>query len=238
MIDLYFVTSPNVWKVCIALHEMELPHRLLPVDLSKGEHHDASRLGGARTHKVPVIVDHAPADGGEPFTVAESGAILQYLGEKTGRFLPTDMRGRSRAMQWLFWQMGGLGPIGGQAWHFHAFAPAIAPAADHGYARNRYLNMWSALWRTLEEQLADHAFLAGDYSIADMACFPWVSYLEPREGLAGFPNVVRWRAAMASRDAVRAAYAAARQVDTGYGLNEKGVTLFPWEGVMQNLIVT
>lgn len=237
MIDLYFATSPNVWKVCIALHEMELAHRLLPVDLSQGAHHDAANLGGARTGKVPVLVDHAPIDGGEPVTVFESGAILQYLGEKTRRFLPVAPRDRSRVMQWLFWQMANIGPIGGQTWHFHAFAPLIAPEVDNAYARNRYFRMWSALWQTMERQLADHAYLAGDYSVADMACFPWIAYLEPREGVASFPHVVRGRDAIAQRPAVRAAYAEGARADTGYGLNDKGVTLFPWEGVMKHLIV-
>ena len=237
MIDLHFATSPNVWKVCIALREMGLPHRLLPVDLSKGAHHDAANLGGARTRKVPVLVDHAPADGGSPFTVFESGAILEYLAQKSGRFLPTAPRDRSIALQWLFWQMSSLGPIGGQAWHFHAFAPLIAPDVDNTYARNRYFRMWSGLWETLERQLVDHAFLAGAYSIADMACFPWIAYLDPREGTSAFPHVVRWRDAIAQRPAVRAAYDAGSRADTGYGLNDKGVTLFPWEGVMKNLIV-
>lgn len=238
MIDLYFATSPNVWKICIALHEMQLEHRLLPVDLSKGAHHEAANLGGSPTRKVPVIVDHHPADGGDPVTVFESGAILQYLGEKTGQFLLVDPRARSLTMQWLFWQMANIGPIGGQTWHFHAFAPLIAPDVDNHYARNRYFNMWTSLWQTMERRLAVSDFLAGEYSIADMACFPWNAYLDPREGTAEFPNVLRWRKSISERPAVRAAYESGRSVDTGYGLNEKGVTLFPWEGVLQNLIVT
>jgi len=140
-------------------------------------------------------------------------------------------------MQWLFWQMSNIGPIGGQAWHFYAFAPKIAPDTDNTYSFNRYFKMWSALWRTLDGQLAAHEFIAGDYSIADMACFPWISYLEPREGCDSFPNIRRWRDAIAARPAVRRAYGKGAAVDTGYGLNEKGVTLFPWEGVLQNLIV-
>jgi GSH-dependent disulfide-bond oxidoreductase len=238
MIDLYFATSPNVWKVCIALHEMGLPHRLIPVDLSKGEQHESRFLGIAAGGKVPAIVDHTPGDGGEPFTVFESGAILQYLAEKCGRFLPSDLRGRSTVMQWLFWQMGGLGPIGGQAWHFLTFAPVIAPQIDHSYARNRYTHMWSALWHTLDRQLTQREFIADDYSIADMACFPWIAYFEPGQVSSAFKNVMRWRDAMAARPAVRAAYAAAAKVDTGYGINEKGVTMFPWDGVLRHLIVT
>ncbi len=238
MIDLYFATSPNVYKVAIALEEMALPYRIVPVDLSQGVHRDSAQLAGANTGKVPVIVDHDPPDGGAPFTVFESGAILQYLAEKSGLFLPKDLRGRSTVMQWLFWQMGGIGPIGGQAWHFFAFAPKIAPEFDNSYAFDRYFKMWSALWRVLDDQLSDHAYIAGDYSVADMATFPWISYLEPREGTEAYSNVLRWRDAIAARPAVRRAYEKAAATDFGYDRNEKGVTLFPWEGLLQNVIVT
>ena len=237
MIDLFFATSPNVYKVAIALEEMGLDYRIVPVDLSTGAHHDAAKLAGANTGKVPVITDAAPADGGAPFTVFESGAILQYLAEKTGLFLPPDLRGRSTVMQWLFWQMGGIGPIGGQTWHFFAFAPKIAPDFDNSYAFNRYFKMWSALWRILDDQLGNHTFIAGDYSIADMATFPWISYLEPREGADPYPNVVRWRDMIAARPAVRRAYEKAAAADFGYARNDKGVTLFPWEGLLENVIV-
>jgi GST-like protein len=137
MINLYFTTSPNVYKVLIALEEMGLENKLIPVDLSKGEHQSAANLAGANTGKVPVITDDDPPDGGSTITVFESGAILQYLAEKAGKFLPSDLRGRLQTMQWLFWQMGGLGPIGGQAWHFFAFAPKIAPDVDNTYSFNR-----------------------------------------------------------------------------------------------------
>ncbi|MFW2830313.1 glutathione S-transferase N-terminal domain-containing protein [Sphingomonas sp. ID0503] len=238
MIDLFFATSPNVYKVSIALEEMELPHRLVPVDLSQGQHHDPAKLGGGVTGKVPVIVDHSPADGQGPYTVVESGAILQYLGEKTGRFLPSTMRQRSDVMQWLFWQVGGIGPIGGQTWHFRMFAPKIAPHFDNSYAMSRYDTMFAKLWRTMDDRLADRAYLCGDYSIADMATFPWVAYLEPQDGIDAYPNVRRWRDAIAARPAVRAAYAKGEAIDTGYERNEKGVSLFPWEGLMQHVIAT
>jgi GST-like protein len=237
MISLYFVTSPNVYKVAIALEEMRLEHQLIAVDLSKGEHRDPANLAGATTGKVPVIRDDNPPDGGAPITVFESGAILQYLAEKTGNFLSSNLRHRLETIQWLFWQMGGLGPIGGQAWHFLAFAPKVAPSVDNTYSFNRYFNMWASHWRTLESQLADHEYIAGDYSIADMACFPWISYLEPREGTAQFPNVCRWREAIAARPAVRTAYSKGAALNTGYERNEKGVTLFPWEGLLENVIV-
>jgi len=236
MIDLYFATSPNVFKVVIALEEMALAYRLVAVDLSQGQHLDKNRLGGGATGKVPVIVDHDPADGGSPVTVVESGAILQYLGEKAGRFVGGDVRARTDVMQWLFWQMGGIGPIGGQLWHFRMFAPRIASDTDHGYALNRYDHMFARLWETMDRRLAEREFLAGDYSIADMACFPWIIYLEPQTGMEAYPNIRRWREAIAGRDAVRAAYSKSLELDTGYERNEKGVSVFPWEGLLEHVI--
>jgi GST-like protein len=238
MIKLYFATSPNVYKVAIALDEMGLEHELVPVDLSKGEHRVPANLDGAPTGKVPVMTDDCPLDGGSPITIFESGAILQYLAEKEGKFLPSDPRSRYLTLQWLYWQMGGLGPIGGQTWHFHAFAPKIAPDFDNSYSLNRYFNMWSSLWQVLERQLTQHSHIAGnEYSIVDMACFPWISYLEPREGIRPYPKIAKWRDSVAQRPAVRRAYAKGSSLDTGYGSNEKGVTLFPWEGLLKNVIV-
>lgn len=236
MIKLYFCTSPNVYKVCIALEEMGLPYQLIPVDLSKGEHRDAAKVAGSITGKLPVITDEDPADGGAPIAIFESGAILQYLAEKTGCFLSSHLRQRTLTMQWLFWQMSGLGPIGGQAGHFLLYAPRVDPNADYTYPSSRYGNMWSSLWRVLESQLAAREYIADDYSIADMACLPWISYLPPREGLQAFPNVCRWRDAVAARPAVQEAYRKGAQLDTGYGQNEKGVTLFPWDGLLQHVI--
>ena len=236
MIDLYFATSPNVYKVCIALEEMALDYRLVPVDLSQGAHLDPAKLGGAMTGKVPVIVDHAPADGGAPVTVVESGAILQYLAEKTGQFIGTTPRGRTEVMEWLFWQMGGLGPIGGQLWHFRAFAPIIAPDFDNSYALNRYDRMFARIWRTMDERLAAEPYLAGAYSVADMACYPWVAYLAPADGIEAYPHVLRWRDALAARPAVQAAYARAQALDVGYERNELGTALLPWDGIMQHVI--
>lgn len=238
MIELFFATSPNVYKVLIALEEMELPHRLVSVDLSRGAHHDPANLGGGVTGKVPVILDHQSADGSGAYTVFESGAILQYLAEKSGRFLPTSARERLEVMQWLFWQVGGIGPIGGQLWHFRMFAPRIAPEFDNSYARSRYETMFGSLWRVMNTRLAKSEFLAGDYSIADMAAFPWVAYLEPNGGVAAYPHVLRWRDTLAARPAVRAAYAAGENIDTDYERNEKGVSLFPWEGLLQHVIST
>jgi GST-like protein len=238
VIELFFVTSPNVYKIVIALEEMALPYTLRPVDLSAGAHLDPANVAGVATGKLPVIRDDEPADGGEPVVVFESGAILQYLGEKSGKLLPAEPRARLEVMQWLFWQMGGLGPVGGQFWHFLAFAPKIAPDFDNSYAFNRYSNMWTALWRTMDRQLAERPYLAGDYSIADIACFPWIIYIDPRDGIDRYPNVRRWRDDIGARPAVRNAYANAGALDTGYERNEKGASLFPWEGLVKHVIVT
>jgi GST-like protein len=237
VIDLMFVTSPNVTKISIALEEMGLQYRLCATDLSRGDHLRPEKLGGAITGKLPVIVDHAPRDGGTSLTVFESGAILLYLAEKCGRFLPLAGRHRLDVIQWLFWQVGGIGPIGGQVWHFRMFAPRIAPEFDNSYAENRYNHMFSALWRVMDARLAGSTFLGGDYSIADMACFPWIAYVEPPEGISAFPNVLAWRDRIAGRPAVRAAYARGMEVDTGYARAENGASLFPWEGLVEHVIV-
>jgi len=238
MITLYYVASPNVHKICVALEEMELPYELSPVDLSKNEHRDPARVGGAKNGRLPIIRDDEPADGGEPIVTFESGAILQYLAEKTGRFLPTEQRARQEVLQWLFWQMGGLGPIGGQLFHFMAFAPQIAPDFDNSYSLSRYRNMWISLWELMDRQLAETPFLAGDYSIADMACIPWIQYIPPHDGEERYPNVVRWREQVGSRPAVQRAYERAFALDTGYERNELGATLFPFEGILKHVIVT
>ncbi len=237
MIDLFYSSSPNVFKVMIALEELALDHRIVFVDLSQGEQHDPEKLGGAISGKVPVIKDHAPSDDGAPLTVFESGAILQYLAEKTGRLLPAAPRERLRAMQWLFWQMGGLGPVGGQFWHFKSFAQRLEPDTDFTYPRRRYTRMLSALWAVMERQLATHEYLAGEYSIADIACFPWIRYLGPDLTDAEFPALARWHAAIAERPAVERAYAARDAVKTDYGLNERGGIAYPWHGLAKNLIV-
>lgn len=238
MITLYYVASPNVHKICVALEEMGLNYELQPVDLSKNEHRDPAKVGGAKFGRLPIIRDAAPADGGEPVLTFESGAILQYLAEKSGRFLPVEMRARQQVLQWLFWQMGGIGPIGGQVFHFMAFAPQIAPDFDNSYALSRYRNMWKALWEVMERQLAETQFLGGEYSIADMACIPWIMYLPPHDGEDAFPNVVRWREEVRGRPAVKRAFERAFALDTGYERNEIGATLFPIDGIIKNVIVT
>jgi GST-like protein len=185
-----------------------------------------------------VIVDHDPAGGGAPHSVFESGAILQYLAEKSGKFLGNDWRERSEVMQWLFWQVSGLGPIGGQAWHFLDLAPRIAPEVDNTYACNRYFKMFAALWKTMNRRLEGREFLGGNYSIADMACYPWIVYFEPLDGIGEYPNVRRWRDRIAERPGTKRAYAAHLSVDTGYERTAKGTTMLPWEGVMKHVIIS
>ncbi len=170
MIELLTAPTPNGWKISIMLEECGLPYRVQWIDLGKGEQFAPDFLTISPNNRIPAITDHAPADGGEPISVFETGAILLYLAEKTGQFLPDDLRSRKRVMEWLFWQVGGLGPMLGQHGHFKLYAPdRIA------YATNRYRDEALRLYGVLERQLAGSPFLAGEaYSIADMACWPWV----------------------------------------------------------------
>lgn len=238
MIDFFFCTSVNVYKIAIAMEEMGLEYEHRLIDISKGEQHDPALLAGSPTGKVPVIRDLHPADGGEPVVVFESGAILTYLAEKTGRFLPTEERARRYALQWLFWQVANLGPVSGQAWHFHAFAPVIAPDFDNSYARSRYMRMMADHWRVLDRQLAANTYVAGEeYGIADIACYPWIIYFDPEEGMDAFPNIRRWRDLLAERPALQRAYQRARELKTGFAMNEKDMLLLPWEGIRRNMIV-
>ncbi|HET6435723.1 MAG TPA: glutathione binding-like protein [Xanthomonadaceae bacterium] len=220
MIDLHYWPTPNGHKITLFLEESGLPYRIVPVDIGKGAQFAPAFLAISPNNKMPAIVDHAPADGGAPLSVFESGAILLYLAEKTGRFLPDDLRGRAAALEWLFWQVGGLGPMTGQYGHFHVYAPE--PIA---YARERYANEAHRLLGVLERRLAGRAFLAGDaYTIADMACYPWIDpYAGAPLDLASYPEVRRWREAIAARPATQRAYALAQQVnpDAGKPLGEE-----------------
>lgn len=237
MIDLFFVTSPNVYKVTIALEEMGIPFELHPVDISTGEHLEPENIAHAFSPRLPIIRDNAPLDHGNPLVICESGAILEYLAEKSGEFLPHDLRKRYEVKQWLYWQMAGLGPIGGQQWHFNRWAPRIDPDGDHTYALGRFSNIWCGLWQLMDRQLANSEFLAGDYSIADMACFPWTIYMHPKGGEAQYPNVVRWIEAIAERPAVKSAYAKGLAVNMGYERNDLGTALFPQEGLLKHVII-
>jgi len=209
MIDLYYWTTPNGHKITIFLEEAALPFRLVPVNIGAGEQFKPAFLRHAPNNRIPAIVDKSPKDGGDPISIFESGAILQYLAEKTGRFLPKDVRGRFDVMQWLFWQMGGLGPMAGQNHHFVQYAPARIP-----YAIDRYVKETNRLYGVLDRRLAGREFIAGTYSIADMACYPWIVPHERQgQNLDDFSNLKRWFAAMGARPAVQRAYELAKAVD-------------------------
>ena len=202
MIDLHYWPTPNGHKITIFLEEVGLAYQIKPVNIGKGEQFQPDFLKIAPNNRMPAIVDHVPADGGAPLSVFESGAILTYLAEKTGKFLPHELRGRVRVLEWLNWQMGGLGPMAGQNHHFSQYAPEKIP-----YAIDRYVKETNRLYGVLDRQLAQHAFVAGDYSIADMACYPWiVPYERQGQKLEDFPHVKRWFASMQSRPAVIRAY--------------------------------
>jgi GST-like protein len=203
MIDLHYWPTPNGHKITIALEEMGLAYTIHRVDIGKGDQFKPDFLKIGPNNRMPVIVDHAPADGGAPIDIFESGAILQYLAEKTGQFLPTDVRGRFEVMKWLFWQMGGLGPMAGQSNHFNVYAKEKLP-----YAMERYAKETQRLFGVLNKRLADRAFVAGDYSIADMASYPWtLSFANHGISMDDFPHLKRWQAEIAARPAVIRAYA-------------------------------
>ncbi|WP_165670379.1 glutathione binding-like protein [Metapseudomonas otitidis] len=203
MIDLYYWTTPNGHKITLFLEETGLPYRIHPINIGKDEQFQPHFLKIAPNNRIPAIVDNEPADGDEPLSLFESGAILLYLAEKTGRFIPQDLRGRQEALQWLFWQMGGLGPMAGQNHHFNRFAPEKVP-----YAIQRYVKETARLYGVLDRRLADRAFVAGDdYSIADMAIYPWiVPHAYQEQDLDNFPHVKRWFQAIQTRPATVRAY--------------------------------
>lgn len=203
MIDLYFWPTPNGLKLKLFFEESGLPHNLHPVDIGKGEQFAPGFLKVSPNNKIPALVDHAPADGGGPLSLFESGAMLLYLAEKTGRFLPADLRGRANVLQWLFWQVGGLGPMAGQNGHFVVYAPETVP-----YAIERYVKETNRLYGVLDRQLARHAFVAGEeYTIADMACYPWIVPHAPHgQDLGHFPHLQRWFKAVGARPATVRAY--------------------------------
>jgi GST-like protein len=226
MIELYYWTTPNGHKITIFLEETELPYALKPIDIGKGQQFAPEFLKISPNNRIPAIVDTEPADGGGPLSVFESGAILQYLAEKTGRFLPSDLRGRVEVMQWLFWQMGGLGPMAGQNHHFSQYAAEKIP-----YAIDRYVKETERLYGVLDERLEDRAFIAGDYSIADMACYPWIVPHENQgQRLEDFPNLARWFAAIRERPAVVRAYERAKEVRTAPVVDDEAKTVLFGQG--------
>jgi GST-like protein len=209
MIDLYYWTTPNGHKITMFLEEAGMPYRIVPINIGKGEQFAPDFLKIAPNNRMPAIVDHQPADGGAPLSLFESGAILLYLADKSGRFIAPNLRGRNETIQWLFWQMGGLGPMAGQNHHFTQYAPEPVP-----YAIERYVKETARLYAVLNKQLTDREFIAGDYSIADMACYPWiVPHERQRQNLDDFPNLKRWFAAIRERPATQRAYALAKEIN-------------------------
>jgi GST-like protein len=211
MIDLYYWTTPNGHKVTLFLEEAGLPYKIHPINIGKGQQFEPDFLSIAPNNRIPAIVDRHPLGGGEPISLFESGAILLYLADKTGRFVPGDIHGRAEVLQWLFWQMGGLGPMAGQNHHFSRSAPEKIP-----YAIDRYVRETSRLYGVMDRRLADRSFLAGEqYSIADMACYPWVvPYERQGQDLGDFPHLKRWFDAIAERAGTRRAYALAQTINT------------------------
>jgi GST-like protein len=221
VIDLYYWTTPNGHKITIFLEEADLPYSIVPVNISKGEQFKPEFLRFSPNNQIPAIVDNAPAVGGRPVSVFESGAILVYLGDKTGKFLPTEPYSRVEVMQWLFWQMGGLGPMAGQNHHFSQYAPEKIP-----YAIERYVKETNRLYGVLDKRLADREFVAGDYSIADMASYPWVvPYERQGQRLDEFPNLKRWFETIRARPAVTRAYELAKKINVQPTVSEESKSI-------------
>jgi GST-like protein len=213
MIDVYYWTTPNGHKVTIFLEEASLEYKLIPINIGKGEQFKAEFLEISPNNRIPAIVDQDPGGEIEPVSVFESGAILLYLADKTGLYMDRTIRGRVETTQWLFWQMGNLGPMAGQNNHFANYAVDKIP-----YAIDRYRNEVNRLYGVLNKRLADREFLAGPYSIADMACYPWIVPHE-RQGqkLEDFPHLKRWFEAIRARPAVERAYAKAKEINPNLG---------------------
>ncbi|RIK97312.1 MAG: thiol:disulfide oxidoreductase [Proteobacteria bacterium] len=208
MIDLHSWPTPNGWKISIALEEMELAYRFVPVDIGKGEQLRPEFLAISPNGRIPAIVDQDPDDGGPPIAVFESAAILVYLADKSGRFLPRDPRGRTEVLEWLAWQVAGFGPMLGQHGHFKLYAAEKLP-----YAILRYRREAERLYGVLDRRLAGREHLCGAYSIADMACWPWVVTHKAQEiDLAAFPHVRRWYDALKQRPALRRGYEVGREL--------------------------
>jgi GSH-dependent disulfide-bond oxidoreductase len=215
MLDLYYWPTPNGWKITIMLEECGLPYRLVPVNIGKGDQFDPDFLAISPNNRLPAIVD--PDAPGGSVSIFESGAILIYLADRTGRFLPRDLHGRFDVLQWLFWQVGSLGPMSGQAGHFRIYAEAPLP-----YAIERYTNEINRLYGVMERRLTDREYLAGEYSIADMACWPWVRpYERYGQTLEDFPALKRWFAAIGARPAVQKGIDAGKDLRSQAPLSEE-----------------
>jgi GSH-dependent disulfide-bond oxidoreductase len=222
MIELHYWPTPNGHKITMFLEEAELDYTIHPINISGGDQFKPEFLAFSPNNRMPAIIDRDPADGGEPVTVFESGAILLYLAEKTGRFLPAELRGRKTVTEWLFWQMGGLGPMAGQNHHFGAYAPEKIP-----YAINRYVNETNRLYGVMDRRLAGCPFLAGaDYSIADMAAYPWVvPWKRQQQNLDDFASLRRWFDSIRERPATLRAYAKGEPYSAQPAVTEEGKKL-------------
>ena len=210
-IQLYYWPTPNGHKITIFLEEAQVDYQIHPINIGKGDQFKPEFLKISPNNRMPAIVDSAPVDGGEAISVFESGAILMYLAEKIGKFFPHALRDRKTIMEWLFWQVGGLGPMAGQNHHFNHYAPEKIP-----YAIERYVKETNRLYGVLNKQLADQEYIAGKYSIADMACYPWiVPHARQQQNLADFPHLKRWFNSIASRPAVIKAYEKGKEISSG-----------------------
>jgi GSH-dependent disulfide-bond oxidoreductase len=226
MIDLYYWPTPNGHKITIFLEEAGLPYSIKPVNILKGEQFDPAFLAISPNNRMPAIVDHAPADGGSPLSVFESGAILQYLAEKTGLFLAPEPRARTQTLEWLFWQVSGLGPMLGQNHHFVTYAPERI-----SYAINRYVKETERLYDVLDRRLAGREFIADRYSIADMAAYPWiVLHKRQQMELDTFSNVKRWFETIRARPAVVRAYEAGKRVTDAPEITEEAKAILFGQG--------
>lgn len=217
-IDLYYWPTPNGWKISIALEEMGLPYNVIPVNISQGDQFKPEFLAFSPNNRMPAIIDPDGPDG-KPISVFESGAILQYLGRKTGQFYPSDERGRVEVEQWLMWQMGGFGPMLGQNHHFNIYAPEKIP-----YAMERYIKETNRLYGVLNKRLADREFVAGDYSIADMAMVGWAKLWDRQsQNIEDFPHVKRWLATLLARPAVERGLAVAGELRNPSNMQDPAV---------------
>ena len=217
MIDLYYWPTPNGHKITLFLEETGMPYTIIPVNIGTGEQFKPGFLTLSPNNRMPAIVDHTPMERGAPISVFESGAILMYLAEKSEQFIPSDLRGRVEVMQWLFWQMAGLGPMLGQNHHFNNYAPEKIP-----YAIERYVKETNRLYGVLNKRLADREFVAGAYSIADMAAYPWiVPHAGQGQNLDDFPHVKRWFETIKNRPATIRAYERGAAVSSSTTLSEE-----------------
>ena len=217
MIDLYYWPTPNGHKITLFLEETDMPYTIIPVNIGAGEQFRPEFLAISPNNRMPAIVDHTPMERGGPISVFESGAILLYLADKIERFIAQDLRGRVDTMQWLFWQVGGLGPMAGQNHHFSRYAPETIP-----YAVERYVKETNRLYGVLNKRLADREFIAGAYSIADMAAYPWIVPHEAQgQNLDDFAHLKRWFETIKSRPATVRAYERGAAISSSPTVNEE-----------------